>query len=253
MLSLLLVAMATPQTPDVTLSRSAAEAMSSEQLEDMLLTDFPHDDIVGVELPDTGPGPHGELSDQSLRYITFQEQGSADTGRLCKARRIIATFTVLGDGESKPLRERRAGDLKRLFRVYGLAQTAVVDGAATDDVCASLPVERYAAISSAFEHERRLLQFIALTDALDEGRQPSVVITCGDRTRGKEQDCVADEALAKIDWTRLSSVRAIDWPHGVSATRITFSQPDGPLIHAYLSGAETISAAKIAYAWPAVF
>lgn len=94
MLSLLVMAVATPQSPDVMLSRNDAEAMSSDQLEDVLLAEFPHDDIIGVELPDTGPGPHGEIGDPTLSYISFQERGSADSGRLCKARRIVTTFAA---------------------------------------------------------------------------------------------------------------------------------------------------------------
>lgn len=254
MLSLLVVALATPQSSNVMLSRNDAEAMSSDQLEDLLLAEFPHDDIIGVELPDTGPGPHGEIGDPSLSYISFQERGSADNGRLCKARRIVTTFDAPDDETGKPLSGRSADDPMRLFRVYGLPQTAVLDEVATDAACASLPIERYASLSPSPEHERRLRQFLELTDAFDEGRQRSVNIACGDWSKGgEEQPCDADEALAKIDWAGMSSVRAIDWPHGVSATRITFSQSDGPLIHAYLSGADTISAAKITYAWPAPF
>ncbi|MXO47075.1 hypothetical protein GRI69_02210 [Erythrobacter vulgaris] len=254
MLSLLVVALAPPQSSDVMLSRNEAEAMSSDQLEDLLLAEFPHDDIIGVELPDTGPGPHGEIGDPSLSHISFQERGSAGNGRLCKARRIVTTFDV-PDGETgKPLSGRSADDPMRLFRVYGLPQTAVLDEVATDAACASLPIERYASLSPSPEHERRLRQFLELTDAFDEGRQRSVNIACGDWSKGaEEKPCDADEALAKIDWAGMLSVRAIDWPHGVSATRITFSQSDGPLIHAYLSEPDTISAAKITYAWPAPF
>lgn len=248
-----MLALATHQSPDVMLSRNEAEAMSSDQLEDLLLAEFPHDDIIGVELPDTGPGPHGKIGDPSLSYISFQERGSADSGRLCKARRIVTTFAEPDGSKSKPLSERSADDPKGLFRVYGLPQTAVLNEVATDAVCASLPIERYASLSPSPEHERRLRQFLELTDAFDEGRQSSVNIACGDWTRAEEKPCDADEALAKIDWARMSSVRAIDWPHGVFATRITFSQSDGPLILAYLSGADTISAAKITYAWPAPF
>ena len=253
MLSLLFVAMVTLDSPGVMLSRNEAEAMSSDQLEHLLLAEFPHDDIIGVELPDISSGAHGEIGDPSLSYISFQEQGSAGGGRLCMARRIVATFDVPDGEKSKALNERSADDSKRLFRVYGLPQTAVLNEDATDAVCASLPAERYASISSPPENERRLRQFIELTDAFDEGRQRALTIACGDWTRGEEQPCDADEALAKIDWARMSFVRAIDWPHGVSATRITFSQSDGPLIHAYLSGADTLSAAKITYAWPAPF
>ena len=253
MLGLLVMAMGAPQIPDAMLSRTEAEAMSSDKLADLLLAEFPHDDIVGANLPDTGPGPHGEIRDPSLGHISFQEQGSAGGGRLCKARRIVATFDW-PDGESgKPLAERSADDPKRLFRVYGLPQTAVLSDIATDAACASLPNERYASLGQPPEHEQRLRQFIELTGAVDDTRQRALPIACGDWTGAEEQPCDADEAIAKIDWDRLSSVRPVDWPHGVSATRITFSQPDGPLIHAYLSGAETISAAKITYAWPAPF
>ena len=253
MLSLLVVAMSTAQNSDVMLSRNEAQSMSSEQLEELLLAGFPHDDIIEVELPDAGPGPHGETGDQSLRYISFQERGNADGGRLCKARRIVTTFDVPLDGTSKPPSERGVDDPKRLFRVYGLPQIAVLNELATDEMCASLPVERYASLGRSPEHERRLRQFLELTDAFDEGRYRSVDMECGDWTGAEEQPCDADEALAKLDWNKMSSVRALDWPHGVSATRITFSQSEGPLIHAYLSGADTISAMKITYAWPAPF
>jgi len=222
MLSLLVVALATLQSSNVMLSRNDAEAMSSDQLEDLLLAEFPHDDIIGVELPDTGPGPHGEIGDPSLSYISFQERGSADNGRLCKARRIVTTFDAPDDETGNPLSGRSADDPMRLFRVYGLPQTAVLDEVATDAACASLPIERYASLSPSPEHERRLRQFLELTDAFDEGRQRSVNIACGDWSKGaEEQPCDADEALAKIDWAGMSSVRAIDWPHGVSATRIS--------------------------------
>lgn len=253
MFSLLVVAMSTPQSSDVMLSRNEAQALSPEQLEELLLAEFPHDDIIEVEVPDTGPGLHGEIGDQSLSYISFQERGRADSGRLCKARRIVATFDVPDGGMSKPPSERSVDDPKRLFRVYGLPQIAVLNEVATDEMCASLPVERYAGLSSPPEHERRLRQFLELTDAFDKGRDRSVKIDCGDWTGAEEQPCDANEALARVDWDNLSSVRAIDWPHGVSATRITYQQPDGPLIHAYLSGGNTISAAKITYAWPAPF
>lgn len=253
MFSLLVMAMATPQSPDAMLSRTEAEAMSSDQLEDLLLAKFPHDDIVGVKLPGTGPGPHGEIGDPSLGHISFQEQGSAGGGRLCKARRIVATFDWPDGERGKPLTERSADDPKRLFRVYGLPQAAVLSETATDAACASVPSERYASLGQAPEHEQRLRQFIELTGAGDDGRKRALPIACADWTGAEEQHCDAAEAIAKIAWDRLSSVRPVDWPHGVSATRITFSQPEGPLIHAYLSGAETISAAKITYAWPAPF
>ena len=253
MLVFLMMAIATPQSSDVILSRDDAEAMSSDQMEDLLLAEFPHDDIIGVELPDTGRGPHGEMADPSLGYITFHERGRADSGLLCKARRIVVTFDLPDGVKSRPLSERSADDPKRLFNVNGLPQIAVLNDVATDGLCASLPSERYADISSSPEHERRLRQFIELTEAFDEGRQRAVNVACGDWTGAEEKPCDADEALAKIDWARMSFVRAIDWPHGVSATRITFSQSDGPLINAYLSGAGTISAAKITYALPAPF
>ena len=253
MLVFLVMVMSTPQSSDVVLSRDDAEAMSSDQLEDLLLAEFPHDDIIGVELPDTGRGPHGEMADPSLGYITFHERGRADSGRLCKARRIVVTFDLPDGVKSKPLSERSADDPKRLFNVNGLPEIAVLNDVATDGLCASLPSERYADISSRPEHKRRLRQFIELTEAFDEGRQRAFNIACGDWTGAEEKPCEADEALAKVDLARMISVRAIDWPHGVSATRITFTQSDGPLIHAYLSGAETISAAKITYEWPALF
>ena len=254
MLSLLVVSMVAPQAADIILSRKEVQTMSSDQLEDLLLAEFPHDDIVRVDLPDSGNGPHGEPDNPALSHISFQEQGSAASGRLCKSRRIVANFAVPDGGKSKPFSERRADDPVRLFSVYGVPQTAVLDEVATDAACAALPVDRYATLSPSPEHERRLRQFLELTRTFDEGGQPSMTIACGDWTAGaKEQPCDADEALAKIDWAAMSSVNAIDWPHGVSATRITFSQSDDPLIHAYLSGANTLSAAKITYAWPAPF
>ena len=253
MFSLLVVVMSTAQSPDVLLSRNEAQALSSEQLEELLLAGFPHDDIIEVDLPDTAPGPHGETGDQSLSYISFQERGNADNGRLCKARRIIATFDVPDSGAGKPPSERSADDPKRLFRVYGLPQIAVLNEVATDEMCASLPIERFAGLSRPPEHERRLRQFLELTDAFDKGPYRSVVMDCGDWTGAEEQPCDADEALTRVDWIKMSSVQAVDWPHGVSATRITFSQSEGPLIHAYLSGSDTLSAVKVTYAWPAPY
>lgn len=253
MLSLLALAMAAPQSSDVVLSRTEARQMSADQLEELLLAEFPHDDITGVELPDVATGPGGNSGDPSMHYVAFREQGSADSGRMCKARRIVATFDVPNGETVKPLAERSADDPRRLFRVYGLPQIAVLDEAASDATCAALPAERYASLGSSPEHERRLRQFLELTDAFGKERRPPVEIACGDWTGAEERPCDAHEALARVDWGRMSSVRAVDWPHGVSATRITFSQPEGPLIHAYLSGTDAISAAKITYAWPAPF
>lgn len=253
MLSLLALSAAAVSTSEIVLSRTKAEAMSAEQLEEMLLADFPHGEIVSLRLPDTRPGPHGELTDPSLSYISFEEQGRADSGRLCRARTITVTFDWLDGGVGKPLSERSADDAKRLFRVKDRPQVAVLKDDATDALCAKLPVERYADLVPSPEHKQRLRQFLAITEAFNAGRELPLSPECGDWRGADEKPCDVRKALATIDWANLLSVREVDWPHGVPATRLSFSPTEGPLVHAYLSGTDNIDAAKLTYAWPAPF
>ena len=251
--AILAVSAATAVPSEIVLSRTDAEAMSSEQLVALLLANFPHGEITEVRLPDIGPGPHGEWTDPSLGYIAFEERGKADGGRLCRSRTITTTFEWPDGGLGKPYKERSSGDPKRLFRVVDRPNVAVLDGDATDALCASLPAEGYGALSPQPEHEQRLRQFIAITEAFHAGQELAVTPQCGDWRGVDEKPCDYQEALAKIDWEEMLFVRETDWPHGVPATRLTFSPADGPLVHVYLAGHEKIEAVKLTYAWPAPF
>src|SRR5687768_6546412 len=188
---------------EVVLSRTEAEAMSSEQLVTALLADFPHGEITEVRLPDVGSGRHGEATDPSLGYIVFDERGKAYGGRLCQSRNITATFDWLDGGVGKPFRERSPGDPKRLFQVSARPNVAVLDRDATDALCAGLTVRRYAGLSPAPEHEQRLRQFIAITDAFRAGHDLGVTPQCGDWRGLHEKPCSYEEALAKIDWENM--------------------------------------------------
>ena len=226
--------------------------MSSEQLVTGLLADFPHGEIAEVRLPDLS-GPHGEVTDPSLGYIAFEERGKAHEGRLCRSRTITAIFDWLDGGPGKPFSERSSDDPKRLFAVNDRPNVAVLGDDATDALCANLPVKRYAGLSPRPEHEQRLRQFIAMTESFHAGQELTLTPQCGNWRGVDEKPCDYEEALTKIDWEKLLAVTSTDWPHGVSATRLTFASADGPLIHAYLSGGEKIEAAKLTYAWPAPF
>ncbi len=252
-LSVLAVSAATTIPADVVLSRTEAEAISSEHLVSELLANFPHEEITEVRLPDNRPGPHGEATDPSLGYIAFVERGKAYGGRLCRSRTITVIFDWPDGGLGKPLSERRADDPKRLFAVSHRPNVAVLGGAATDALCASLPVKRYAGLSPPPEHEQRLRQFIAMTEAFHASQELGVTPRCGDWRGVDEKPCDYEEALAKIHWEELFQVGSTDWPHGVPATHLSFSPVDGPVIHVHLSGRDKIEAAKLTYAWPAPF
>lgn len=249
----LATALAASAQPDIILSREDAEGMAAQDLAAAVLAEFPHGRIVQVKLPDIETIVHGTAPDPSLSYITFIEEGQAAAGRFCKARTIVATFDWLVGKKPKAYAERVRSDSKRLFAVNSRPTIAVLDGDATDADCSALPADRYAALSSSADHEMRLGQFLTLTERFGDGLAVGVPVQCGDWRGAEEKSCDAKRALESIDWSRLSSVQQIEWPHGNPATKITFTQAEGPLIHAYLSGESKIEAAKLTYAWPAPF